>query len=327
MEMTFNGTTRALGLPSAVIAGLVVFSFFAPTFWLSLFITIFFGIIAASGLRFCMMTGQLNIAQSAFAAIGAYTSTLLVMKLGAPFLTALIAAGLMGALAGLLLGLAFARSRGVYYAMASMILVEAVRNTISLARPLTQGSSGIFSIPPPQLATLSLKSVEAQFLFGVCLVAICLAIMYAVERSRLGITWKAIGRNEDLAKAVGINTYKHMVMAFVFSSFFGGIAGSYYAHTVTFISPEAGFGILNSVVIFMYVLIGGQARFIGPVVGATFLVLLSEPFRGLSQYEMLFFSISIMVVVIFIPGGLITLPTRLSKARDLLLRRPKAHRV
>ena len=305
------------------ISALVALGFVGSGYWHSLLIKMCFGVIAASSLRFSLITGQLNIGQIALVAIGAYTSAQLVLEVGVPFLVALLTAGLAAGAVGLILGLAFARARGVYYIMATLVLVEVVRKTAEMARPLTGGRIGIYDIPPPNLFGMSLGSTFSQYMFGLGLVIVCLAIMFVVERSRVGFTWKAIGEDENLAKSVGINTYKHMVLAFAFSSFFGGIAGSLFAHTTVVISPAAGFGILNSVAILMYCLIGGEAKFKGPILGAIFLVMLSEPFRGTAQYELLFFAIGLMVVVLFLPGGLITLPERLRAARTLVLQRPR----
>ena len=259
-----------------------------------------------SALRFSVLAGQMNLGQIAFVAIGAYTSALLVTKFHIPFLGGMVAAGLTAGLIGIALGLGYARASGVYWALASMVLVEVVRITILLAKPLTGGALGISGIPPPDLVVVKLQSASSQYWLGLVLLGVSLAVMHVVENSRLGLTWKAIGSRQDLAASVGINVYRYKVLAFAFSGFFAGIAGSYYAHTTSYITSESGFGILESVAILLYVFIGGKDRFIGPIIGAPLLILLSQPFKGARQYEMLFFSMAAMAIILALPRGLVS---------------------
>jgi branched-chain amino acid transport system permease protein len=96
--------------------------------------------------------------------------------------------------------------------------------------------------------------------------------------------------------------------------FFAGIAGAFYAHFIRFLfPPEFGFLMATNILVYNYV--GGRGHFVGPIVGATFLSLLSEPFRG-SPYETIFFSIAMLLTILFLPGGLITLPRKLAELRS-----------
>ena len=116
--------------------------------------------------------------------------------------------------------------------------------------------------------------------------------------------------SENLAQSLGINIAKHKLIAFALGCFFAGVAGAYYAHFIRFLFPPE-FGFLMATNILVYNFVGGRGHFAGPIVGAVFLSLLSEPFRG-SPYETIFFSIAMLLTILFLPGGLITLPGKLA---------------
>jgi branched-chain amino acid transport system permease protein len=105
----------------------------------------------------------------------------------------------------------------------------------------------------------------------------------------------------------------HKLLAFALGCFFAGVAGAFYAHFVRFLFPPE-FGFLMATNILVYNFVGGRGHFAGPIVGAVFLSLLSEPFRG-SPYETIFFSIAMLMTILFLPGGLITLPAKLGGLR------------
>ncbi|MFC1919828.1 branched-chain amino acid ABC transporter permease, partial [Chloroflexota bacterium] len=112
-------------------------------------------------------------------------------------------------------------------------------------------------------------------------------------------------------ESVGISVVRHKVLVFAISSFFAGVAGSLLAHYITAIYP-AQFGFLLSVYALVYAWVGGARRFLGPIIGAAFLTLVSEPFRGMTHYETLFFAIVVMFTIVFLPEGIVTLPQRVS---------------
>jgi branched-chain amino acid transport system permease protein len=139
---------------------------------------------------------------------------------------------------------------------------------------------------------------------------IVLLVLYKLESSRLGFIWKSIGMSDNLAQSLGINIAKHKLIAFALGCFFAGVAGAYYAHFIRFLFPPE-FGFLMATNILVYNFVGGRGHFAGPIVGAVFLSLLSEPFRG-SPYETIFFSIAMLLTILFLPGGLITLSGKLA---------------
>jgi len=211
---------------------------------------------------------------------------------------------------GLAVGYPALRLRGVYFAMVTVAFVEVIRLIAQLWVPLTRGMSGLSGIPKPSILGITLVTKTSQYYLALTLMLVILLVLYKLESSRLGFIWKSIGMSENLAQSLGINIAKHKLIAFALGCFFAGVAGAYYAHFIRFLFPPE-FGFLMATNILVYNFVGGRGHFAGPIVGAVFLSLLSEPFRG-SPYETIFFSIAMLLTILFLPGGLITLPGKLA---------------
>src|SRR5437773_1892930 len=148
---------------------------------------------------------------------------------------------------------------------------------------------------------MPLATRTSQYYLALVLMLIVLVILYKLERSRLGLVWKSIGMAENLAQSLGVDIANHKLLAFTLGCFFAGVGGAFYAHFIRFLFPPE-FGFLLATNILVYNFVGGRGHFAGPVVGAVFLSLLSEPFRG-SPYETIFFSIVMLLTILFLPGG------------------------
>jgi branched-chain amino acid transport system permease protein len=282
-------------------------------YYVHIFALVFTNVILAASLRPSLTCGQLNIGHSAFMSIGAYTSALLVKSLAVPFELALLGGALLAAAVGLVIGYPSLRLRGVYFAMVTVAFVEVIRLIAQLWVSLTRGMSGLSGIPKPSLLGLTLTSKASQYYLGLGLMLIVLIVLWKLEHSRLGLIWKSIGMADNLAQSLGVDIARHKLLAFMLGCFFAGVAGAFYAHFIRFLfPPEFGFLMATNILVYNYV--GGRGHFAGPIVGAVFLSLLSEPFRG-SAYETIFFSIAMLLTILFLPGGLITLPGKLAGLR------------
>jgi branched-chain amino acid transport system permease protein len=278
-----------------------------------LFALLFTNVILASSLRPSLMCGQLNIGHSGFMSLGAYTSALLAKNLGMPFEISLLSGALLAAIVGLAIGYPALRLRGVYFAMVTVAFVEVIRLVAQIWVPLTNGMSGLSGIPKPNLLGMTLTTKTSQYYLVLFLMITILVVLWKLESSRLGLIWKSIGMSDNLAQSLGVNIAKHKLLAFTLGCFFAGVAGAFYAHFIRFLFPPE-FGFLMATNILVYNFVGGRGHFVGPIIGAIFLSLLSEPFRG-SPYETIFFSIAMLLTILFLPGGLITLPARLGGLR------------
>jgi len=297
-----------VGLGGAMLLALLL-PLFSSDYYVYLFALVFINVILASSLRPSLMCGQLNIGHSGFMSIGAYTSALLAKNLGMPFEITLLCGALLAAVIGLAIGYPALRLRGVYFAMVTVAFVEVIRLIAQIWVPLTNGMSGLSAIPKPNLLGMTLVTKTDQYYLVLFLMLVVLAVLWKLESSRLGLIWKSIGMADNLAQSLGVDIAKHKLLAFTLGCFFAGVAGAFYAHFIRFLFPPE-FGFLMATNILVYNFVGGRGHFAGPIVGAIFLSLLSEPFRG-SPYETIFFSIAMLATILFLPGGLITLPGRL----------------
>ncbi len=272
---------------------------------------VFINIMLATSLRLSLIVGQLNISHSGFMAIGAYTSALLVMHLQVPFVLGLLCGGLLAVVVSLVIGYPALRLRGVYFALVTVAFVEVIRLILSMWVSLTRGLSGLAGIPKPSLFGVELTTRSSQYYLGLALVLLTIMILARLERSRLGLVWKGLGQADQLAESVGVSALRYKLLAFAIGSFFAGVAGGFFAHYMRFIFPPS-FAFILAVDILIYNFVGGKGHITGPIVGAAFLTLLSEPFRGITYLESIFFSVAMMLTILFLPGGLITLPARLA---------------
>ncbi|MBI2562979.1 MAG: branched-chain amino acid ABC transporter permease [candidate division NC10 bacterium] len=308
---------RRSGATLVILVGLLALVLLLPSlgndYYVYLIALVFTNVILAASLRPSLTCGQLNIGHSAFMSVGAYTSALLAKHLSVPFEGSLLCGALLATAVGLAIGYPALRLRGVYFAMVTVAFVEVIRLIAGIWVPLTRGNSGLSGIPKPSILGMTLATRTSQYYLAVVLMLVVLLILYKLERSRLGLIWKSIGMADNLAQSLGVNVALHKLLAFAIGCFFAGVAGAFYAHFIRFLFPPE-FGFLMAVNILVYNFVGGRGHFAGPIVGAVFLSLLSEPFRG-SPYETIFFSIVMLLAILFLPGGLITLPGKLAGLR------------
>lgn len=303
-------SARAPAVLIVVLALLMALPFVGGDYYVYLFALVFTNVILAASLRPSLTCGQLNIGHAAFMAIGAYTSALLAKNLDVPFELSLLGGAVLAALVGLAIGYPSLRLRGVYFALVTVAFVEAIRLLASIWVPLTRGNAGLSGVPRPSILGMTLGTRTSQYYLALVLMLVVLLILYKLEYSRLGLIWKSIGMADNLAQSLGVNVAGYKLLAFSLGCFFAGVAGAFYAHFIRFLFPPE-FGFLLATNILIYNFVGGRGHFAGPIVGAAFLSLLSEPFRG-SPYETIFFSIVMLLAILFLPGGLITLPGRLA---------------
>jgi branched-chain amino acid transport system permease protein len=145
-------------------------------------------------------------------------------------------------------------------------------------------------------------------------VVVTLLILYAIESSRIGLTFLSIQQSDSLAESLGVNSSGFRVLAFGIGCFFAGIGGSFYSHFFSAINPSS-FGFLLSIYIFIYMVVGGMQRFSGPMIGAFILTLIPELSRGFKEYEPSVFAGILLLVIFFLRGGLVSLPQRISKTK------------
>lgn len=295
-------------------------------YYLDILIRIAFYIALGAGIWLVMSMGLITSAHAAFVGIGAYTSALLVMNLGWSFWVAIIAAGLMAALVALVIGFPVLRLSGVYFVIVTLAFGEVMRLLWIGWEGLTKGAPGIRGIPAPNTISLPglpdivFASANASYYYLMFVIAlVTMLVIYRLSRSRIGLTLRSIEQAAILAQHSGISIMNYRILAFVVACFFAGVAGSFYAHYFRFISPEAESFILHgSLYMIVYVVVGGAGSIAGPVVGPFILIPIAEALRSFREYLPIVYGAILIVVVMFMPEGLVNLPQRLFGLTRLL---------
>lgn len=250
--------------------------------------------ILALSVYVTLMAGQLSIATMGFMAIGAYASAVLSMNAGIPYPFSLLLAALLSAAVALAIGGPILRLKGVYLAITTVGFGELVRFA-ALNSDFLGGAMGLSGVP---------QGTEAWHVF--LFLAVLIYGFHMLHRSRYGRGLLAIGRDETVAKTMGIPTTRYKVLAFAAGAAMASVAGSFAAHRTFYISPGE-FTFAQAVLVLMFAVFGGLRSHWGPVLGAVALTLLPEIFRFLQDWRMIFYGISVLVVVIFFPDGLLEL--------------------
>jgi len=295
----------------AALSVLVLPLIFNDTYWRTNLTICAINVLLALGLDFILgYTGQLNLGHSAFYGLGAYVSTLLIVKLGVPFWVAFVAGIGFAGLAGMFLSLFAVRLRGHYLAIASLgfavIVYQILLNWISL----TQGPLGIYGISPPPAVVIAgrvvadFRSLTAFFYLVSGFTFLVYLLLNQLVRSPVGETLTAIREDEISAASLGINCAAWKVFAFVVGSAVAGAAGCFYASFVGTLVPDA-FYVTEAFNVLAMVIVGGVGTLIGPVFGAIFLTLLPEVLRGVGDLRLVVYGAALTFVVLFMPGGLI----------------------
>jgi branched-chain amino acid transport system permease protein len=257
-------------------------------------------------------TGYPSFATAAFFGLGTYVGALL-QNAGSPMLLAWLAATIFVGLFAAALGAILLRLKGGYFAIGSIGVVEVVRLVIASWGSLTGGGDGLnvalFPGGPDMVARVFLAAMV-----GIMLMA--LAVTIIVDRSRFGFGLRCIQQNEDAADMVGINTTAFKVAAFALSALFCGTVGAAYASWAGYIDPNESFSIIMSVKVLVMCLLGGAGSVLGPLIGAAAFVLLEEFFwANFLDYNRAILGAVIVLLIFFLPGGLLNMPYRRIWAR------------
>jgi branched-chain amino acid transport system permease protein len=248
-------------------------------------------------------TGQVSLGHAAFYGIGAYTSALLALKFNLSFPVTALAGGLLAAFFGLLLGLPTLRLNGTYLSIVTLGFCEIMRLIELNWMGLTRGPMGLIGIPFPKIFGWTVDNDAEYFYLILILVVITIVTINNLIKSRSGRALISIREDELAAEAMGINVLRYKVIAFTIAAFFAGIAGSFYAHYVSFIDPQS-FTFDESIQILSIVILGGMGSNLGAAIGAVILVSIPEMLRGLQEYRMLIYGAVLVIMMLVRPQGL-----------------------
>lgn len=248
--------------------------------------------------------GQISLGHAAFFGLGAYLSGILTSTYALnPWLAMGVVAFSVGGLA-FLVGFPILKLKGHYLAMATLGLGIIAYIVFNEAIELTGGPSGLSGIPSLTMGRVTFDGDMKNYylIWSFTLVTVLLSVNLAY--SRIGRALRAIHDSEVAARVMGVNARLMKVQIFALSAFISAVAGSLYAHTMTFISPTS-FGFNFSVELVTMVIIGGLGSIYGSFLGAALLTLLPEFLRAFQDYDIIIYGLLLVVMTMFMPGGLV----------------------
>ena len=298
----------------ALIACLAVVSQFLGAYHLALLTQITIFALSAMGLNILLgNTGMISIAHAAFMGVGAFSSAYLIQNMGLPALPAILLAGIITSVVGMVFGLPSLRLKGVYLAMASFAAQIILYWAFEQSRWLTGGQDGRFAERPLMLGINFMDSHRFYLL------ALGLAVLGAVAnlnilRSRLGRAFAAVRDRSQAAEMMGINVFRTKMASFALATFYAGVAGALFGQYLEFVAIQA-FSLSVSIQFLALVIIGGLGSLAGSVLGAAFIVLVPETLDALvlavshntaemSPIRLGIFGLIVVVFLLYEPQGL-----------------------
>ena len=308
-------------LIALLLALCLIFPLFSSTYQVNVMVSALLWVILGLGLNIVVgLSGMLVLGYVAFYAIGAYSYALFNIHWDLTFWQALPLGGFMAALAAIILALPLLRLRGDYLAIVTLGFGEMVRLILENYSDIFYGPSGISNIPKPSLyypswgeggfqfvqASLSNITELTNYAYYLAL-AMTLFTIIVVERlrdSRLGRSWMALREDEVACEAMGVNKVMAKLSAFALGAMWAGFGGVLFAAKTSFINPSS-FTFMESALILAMVVLGGMGSIMGVILGAFVLILLPEYLRAFSEYRMLIFGASMVLMMVFRPQGLV----------------------
>lgn len=300
---------RALTIAGGALALLFATSFFVSDYVLHVLITsLYFTLLAASWNLLAGFTGQFSLAHQAFAAIGAYTSGLLTTIYDVPVGVGIAAGVLVAAVFGLLLGCVVLRMRAIYLAIATWAFAETLRILLTAGYRITRGELGL-TVPP----LYDGLTPRAFFLIFSVVTVLAILGLYGLVHARTGLFMRAIKDDELRAESLGVDTTRVKVFVFTLTSAIAGLAGAIYAHYVVVLSPQiADFSEMAKLIVM--VVIGGLGTFVGPLIGAAPIQILTNYLAKYGEWDMVILAGLVILLMRSHAGGLIGL-VRLARRR------------
>ena len=318
------GKNKWMGLIILAILFLLFPAFFTLPFPRHLLIMIF--LYATMGLAWNLIggyAGQISLGHAIFFGIGAYTSSLMLMKLWISPWVGMLMGGILSIIVAFIIGYPCFKLAGHYFAIATIAIGEIAQHWM-LNWDWAGAAVGLtLPILPESLVNLEFHSSKAPYYY-IALGILTLAILstYFIDRSKLGYYFKAIKGDLEAARSLGINVWKYKFYALALSAFLTSLCGSFYAQYVLYIDPDSVFPLMLSIVVCLVATLGGVGTVWGPVIGAFILIPISETTRiylggGGKGTDLIIYGLLIMLISIYQPFGVIGIAKRFKKKESV----------
>lgn len=266
-----------------------------------------FGIMGSTFDLMIGYAGLTNFGYAGFLAAGAYTSALATFHYGVSPWLGLLLGGVGGGLLGFLTGAITLRLRGLYLALTTWFVAEALRFSISNSPEYTRGVLGLTVDPFPSLLGIdfSRSNILAYYYLLLVLVAVIFITMYLLVHSKIGLAFKAIREDQLATESLGVNATRYKLLNFTIACFLTGVVGSFYARYLGILTPTPEeFGVPRTVEVLTMAYVGGRGTLWGSLLAGFLLVGFQEYFRGLGAWRLVMYGVLLIGVMIFAPKGI-----------------------
>jgi len=308
---------RIYGTISLLVLAIILPLIFGMNLYLlTLLILMIIFIIYASSWNFLTYTGQGSLGHAAFFGLGGYASALIASASGlSPYITIFIGGG-AAALVGLFIGAVCVRLKEWFLAMVTFgfaIIIQTLM--VSQFAGVTGGWDGIAA---PRLISSDVPNYQLIEYYSIILIAVFVILLFwFILKSKIGLAFAAIRENEMEARAAGIDPVKYRLFAFLVSAYFSGVAGALEIHNLGYITPEI-FGVDISFWPIIYSISGGLGTLAGPIVGTIVITFIWDGLQsfGLTYLRFVIIGLLLVLIIIFLPKGLISLPDKIKGYLD-----------
>jgi branched-chain amino acid transport system permease protein len=274
-------------------------------------------IMALAGCALNLMLGyggMVSFGPAGLYAVGAYATAILLTKYGAPFFVAVLAAPVVAAIVGAIVGWFCVRRSAVYFALLTLAFAQIIWTIIFEWYDFTNGDNGIVSIPIPEVLYVG----SNIYYFSLAIVAVCIFVLWRIVNSPFGATLQAIRENPMRTEFIAVPVRRYQLAAFVISSFFLGIAGSLFCVFAGSVFPDYAHWV-KSTDMLVVCLLGGIYNFAGPIVGSAVYILISKIISKNTTYWMFFLGIIIVFLVLYMRNGMVGFAAeKISRLRNRL---------
>ena len=308
---------RTRALAPAALAALAILPWVLARHQLSILVDLLiFGLFAMSLDLIMGYTGMVSFGHAAYFGLGAYGSALVLIHFEPPIPVALLAGALLAGVVAAPVGWFSTRATGIYFAMLTLAFAQLLYTVAYKWRDLTGGSDGIAGVPKTTLFWGGPSLAERRTFYYLVAVIVVLSLLAcrALVRSPFGRALQAIRENEHRFVSLGRDSRPFKLVVFVIAAAFAGLAGALFAPFRGFASPEVMFWVLSGQGLMM-VITGGIGTLVGPLIGAMVFLLVQEILSSYTEHWMIFTGAVFVLIVIFLPGGVVGAARRWFQAR------------
>ena len=313
---------RIFPLVALVVLALVpvFFKHFFPSSYaqvVHISILMFTNIMLGVSLWIMLKTDEFSLGQAAFIALGGYTTGILVVSYHWSPWPTFILGGVVSAFTAFLLGIILVHLASAYFLLVTWGFAEILTVIFLEFKVPFRGAAGIADIPNPEGLDVLGDTGYGYYLLCLIFMFLAVTVIWRISNSKVGMIYKAIGEQQILASSCGIYARKYKLQVFALGCFFTGIVGAILSCYYTFIEPHT-YSFWVSLDILMFNMVGGMSSIVGPIIGAVILSLTSQALFAAGAYKSIVYGFIIIFLMLFLPGGIISVPGKLQKRLKIL---------